>query len=350
MVLSKGKVRRLPVFKYEGDQIDIVYEFPYLGINLNYNAKLKIAQKELVCKATKAMYSVITKGRKLMLPIDIQMNLFNNLVKPILMYGAEVWGGQYINVADKLEVKFLKLIMGLHKSTPTVMVRGETGCYPVSIEITVRALCYWFKIVQNENQQKITKIIYNTMLSLYYSEIYLHQWLRFISDTLNKLGLTFVFENQANGISFNWFKETVKIKLTDQYKQEWHDLMFNNPLCINYRLFKCNFNFENFLISLPRNLSMPVLKFRTRNLFIPCLSLFPTNSDNDKKCKLCDKELKCDEFHLLLECNKLKLYRSFIPRKYCKVNVNNVYNLLNDPTYERDMAMLIKTIIYKLKK
>ena len=64
------------------------------------------------------------------------------------MYGSEVWGPQNSNLADKLQVWFLKLTLGLHMRTPTVMMRGETGCYPISIDITVRVLCYWFKIVQ----------------------------------------------------------------------------------------------------------------------------------------------------------------------------------------------------------
>ena len=120
MILSKGKVRKLPEFLYKGNKLDIVYVFPYLGINFNYNAKLKVAQKELLCKATNAMFSVISKARKLMLPIDIQINLFNNLVKPIVMYGSEAWGPQNCSLADKLQTRFLKLTLGLSKYTPTV--------------------------------------------------------------------------------------------------------------------------------------------------------------------------------------------------------------------------------------
>ena len=54
----------------------------------------KVAQKELYDKGTKAMFSLIGKCRKLDLPIDIQIKLFKSLVKPIGLYGAEVWGSQ----------------------------------------------------------------------------------------------------------------------------------------------------------------------------------------------------------------------------------------------------------------
>ena len=47
-------------------------------------------RREFYDKGTKAMFSLIGKCRKLDLPIDIQIMLFNSLVKPIVLYGAEV--------------------------------------------------------------------------------------------------------------------------------------------------------------------------------------------------------------------------------------------------------------------
>ena len=46
----------------------------------------------LVQQARKAMFYVLRKARKLSLPIDILLQLFDVMVAPILLYGAEVWG------------------------------------------------------------------------------------------------------------------------------------------------------------------------------------------------------------------------------------------------------------------
>ena len=46
----------------------------------------------LVQQARKAMFYVLRKARKLSLPIDILLQLFDAMVAPILLYGAEVWG------------------------------------------------------------------------------------------------------------------------------------------------------------------------------------------------------------------------------------------------------------------
>jgi hypothetical protein len=243
MVFSRGKVRNLPVLLYRGERLDVVHVFPYLGVNFNYNAKLKVAQKELLGKATKAMFSVIGKARKLMLPVDIQITLFDSLVKPVVMYGAEVWGPQNCQLADKLQIRFLKLTLGLSKYTPTVMVRGETGVYPISLDITARVLNYWFKMVKCGNSSKISNIIYETMLSMYHTDRYKHHWIIFVKNTLDKLDMSFMFDNQAEGVNFEWFKHAVKVRLTDQYKQEWYSEMYDNYNCVNYRVFKTRVRF-----------------------------------------------------------------------------------------------------------
>ena len=51
-----------------------------------------MAEKDLYDKASRAMFGLIAKCRRLKLPIDIQMKLFDNVVKPIMLYVCEVWG------------------------------------------------------------------------------------------------------------------------------------------------------------------------------------------------------------------------------------------------------------------
>ena len=60
---SKGKIRRRkPVFYYNGDTIEIVDDFSYLGIKFNYNGKFGKTKKHLVDQARKAMFSLIRES------------------------------------------------------------------------------------------------------------------------------------------------------------------------------------------------------------------------------------------------------------------------------------------------
>ena len=76
VVFSRGKIRKMPTIKYKGRSLEVVFEFQYLGICFNYN-KFNVAQKSLYYKATRAMFSLLKKCRKLMLPLDIQIELID---------------------------------------------------------------------------------------------------------------------------------------------------------------------------------------------------------------------------------------------------------------------------------
>ena len=48
------------------------------------------------------MFSLITKSRRLQVPIDITLDLFDKLVLRILIYGCEVWGHSSLKLIDIL--------------------------------------------------------------------------------------------------------------------------------------------------------------------------------------------------------------------------------------------------------
>ena len=71
VVFSRGKIRKMPTFKYKGRSLEVVFEFQYSGVCFNYNKKFNVAQKSLYDKASRAMLGLLKKCRKLMLPLDI---------------------------------------------------------------------------------------------------------------------------------------------------------------------------------------------------------------------------------------------------------------------------------------
>ena len=62
--------------------------------------------------------------------------------------------------------------------------------------------------------------------------------------------MTVVFSNiwhTQNYISHKWLIESIKLRLTDQFKQNWHSTLQISPKALSYRLFKSNFRFEKYL-------------------------------------------------------------------------------------------------------
>ena len=80
------------------------------------------------------MFSLLWKCRQLNLPLVIQLELFEKSVHPILLPGCEIWACEKMDLILKLQLRFLKLISGVKVTTPTCMVLGEVGRYPIEIE------------------------------------------------------------------------------------------------------------------------------------------------------------------------------------------------------------------------
>ena len=163
--------------KFNDSKLEVVHSYTYLGVTFNYNGKLKMAQKDLYDKASRAMFGLIAKCRRLKLPIDIQMKLFDNVVKPIMLYGCEVWGPYNTDIADKLQLRFLKNILCVKKSTTTVMIRVETACLPMIYDIKCRILNFWRSLVNTCNSNKICKVMYDCMYKMLCANVYKCPWI-----------------------------------------------------------------------------------------------------------------------------------------------------------------------------
>lgn len=272
------------------------------------------------------MFVLLKKAKYLCLSIDMQIDLFNKLVKPILLYGCECWGYGNNNILEKVQLKFLKYVLSVKSSTPNCIVYGETGVKPLQIDIDTRMIAYWAKLIIPP-VPKLSVSLYNIVLSKFmYSENLKRshfQWIRHIQELFIKCGLINVW-HVHDFMNLAWLKNTVYQKLSDLFINEWYSTVNNSRKCVNYRLYKEKFEFENYLIHTPYKLLKYVIKFRTRSNKLPVEVGSWNNIDyNDRKCVLCHENFIGDEFHYLLECKEFSNIRKrCIDKKY--VNFPNI--------------------------
>ncbi len=62
MVFSRGKIRNRPVIQFGNDTLEVVDEYVYLGIVVNYNGNFNKAISRLVSLANKAMFAILARG------------------------------------------------------------------------------------------------------------------------------------------------------------------------------------------------------------------------------------------------------------------------------------------------
>ena len=135
------------------------------------------------------MYSLIAKCRKFDLPIDLQLELFDAMVLPIITYGCEVWGYKISKDVENVHVTFLKHILNVRKTTCNAMVYGELGKYPVSVHIKTRMLNYWSRLITGK-QIKFCFVVYQCLLKLYNENTFRSPWLSYIKTLLNNSGMS----------------------------------------------------------------------------------------------------------------------------------------------------------------
>ena len=74
VIFSRQKVKEKPKFMLGENELEIVDEYKYLGFSFKYNGNLSTGICEIKNQASRAMYSLINKAKKLNLAIDIQLN------------------------------------------------------------------------------------------------------------------------------------------------------------------------------------------------------------------------------------------------------------------------------------
>ena len=349
VIFSRGKVRKYPKFSLGGNNIEVVDDYMYLGVKMHYNGRYATALKENYGRASRAMFTMLCKARKLLLPVDIQLKLFDSVVVPVLLYGAEIWCFEACNIIEKLHLRFCKMILKVNKSTCSNMVYGELGRFPLNIDIKLRAISFWARLISS-GHDKLSGVLYNSLYQMHVQGLFTSKWVNYVSNVLNECGFSGVWQTQQIPGSTDWFKQTLRLRLKDQFQQKWHSEVNNSVKCSNYRTFKSKLNLEPYLMQLPTCYKYAMTKFRCRNHSLPIEVGRSVNLDRDERfCMFCNNRKVGDEFHYIFECVRFVDERRRYLKEYYwkKPNVLKFEELMNNPRRKiiANVAKFIKYIL-----
>ena len=311
--------------------MEIVPNVSYLGIAFSKSGSFNAANKYLVNKGTKAMYEVLKKDRLHNLSIQCQLDIFYETVKPILLYGCETCGFGKNDIIERVHLKFCKLLLHVKTSTTNVMVYEELGRYPIDIDIKVRMISHWSKLILG-NQSTISSLSYKLLyIKDFQNENFTSASLNTIRCNLNDCGMSYIW-NLQNCISDKWLKLVSKNNVVDQFKQTWTSMIENSPKGDNNKLFKHDLKFEDYLDVLDDKEKFLLIKFRTSNhrLLIE-VGRWRNIKRENRICNLCNGRNLGDEFHYLFECPSLSNERKkyFEPHFRNRPNILKFCNLMN---------------------
>ncbi len=152
------KKPRLADKKYEftigGTILNHVTCYNYLGLTISASGQFNTAIKDLTDKARRAFYSIRRPLFKFNPPIKLWLKIFDSIIKPILLYGSEIWGPKFKlkyetwdkNPVEIFHLEFCKNILGIHRNAPNLGCRAELGRFPLLSEIQRESSEFWFHL------------------------------------------------------------------------------------------------------------------------------------------------------------------------------------------------------------
>jgi hypothetical protein len=143
-------------FTLGSENLECVKSYSYLGIEISNSCSFKLAQKTLTDKAMRALFKLksLLYGSG-MNPLTC-LKLFDQLVKPIALYGSELWGADLLKTSslksliesmekptcEKLNISLCRFVLGVHKKSQITAIRGELGRAPLAVDIVASILKY----------------------------------------------------------------------------------------------------------------------------------------------------------------------------------------------------------------
>jgi hypothetical protein len=154
---KSGRILKGFSFLYDDEPISLTNEYKYLGILFKPSGIFSDAINYLSKNACKAMFCIRKSLYSNKSNIPIHMKRFEACVNHILLYCSKVWSlPQLIKSRDitnfefnnekfmpnRIQVKYSKYVLGVHKSATNIAILGELGLYPISLNALKSSVGY----------------------------------------------------------------------------------------------------------------------------------------------------------------------------------------------------------------
>ena len=208
-------------FTYNGEEIEIVREFNYLGYVVSSGGTVQKAINLLADKVVRAMGLLFSTIKHVQVPFKMLLQLFDTYVKSILNYSCETWGFSSADRCERVHRKFLKRILGVKMNTNNMALYSETGRFPLFLDRYVRIVKYWLKIAKSDYNNCIVKSVYVTLTEGLEKNENIVNWASKVKTLLQRTGFYDVWLF-PDSVVVTKFILILKMRVRDQYINEWN--------------------------------------------------------------------------------------------------------------------------------
>ena len=232
---------------------------------------------------------------------------------------------------EKLNIKFCKYILGVHKKASNYAVLGELGRYPLYISIICTILKYYNRLLDMDKSSLLYQA-FTVNKELFVSGK--NSWFQKVSNILNML------EINCDNIDI----KQVKNKLISRFKLFWKNKLSNNKKLESYTKYKSNFILEPYLFIIKNRdyrKQLTRLRISAHSLEIE-QGRYKNKTREERLCSKCNKIE--DEIHFLLHCTNfvedrqvlMDCVKKLVPNFACLNDENKMFYLM---TCEEDVVL-----------
>ena len=306
-----GFIKRCEKWFFNSMELKVESCYSYLGVIFSTTLKWNRCVEALSSKALRALAGIRKLYFKLkQLPVDMVFKMFDVKIKPILLYGSEIWGFQKYEAIEKIQIKLCKMVLGVGRDVKNSIALGECGRLPIVIDTQIRLIKYWCRLV-NMPSDRYPKQCYNMLYS--HDSSGRKNWVSEVRVLLCKYGFGYVWVMQHSG-DIHLFIEQFKSRVKDMSLQLWHDSVSSEEDYCLYQPELIRANYITCLDLVPHRRALCLLRCNRLHLNgIPRFGYLKA----DPHCKQCDGNQVEDLLHFLLVCPKyMHLRKKFLPLYY----------------------------------
>ena len=137
--------------------------------------------------------------------------LFDTMIKPILLYGSEIWGFEVSDTIENVQNTFCKRFLKLPRNTFHEVARRECGRYPLYVDYYCRCIRYCIKLIRMSST-RYPKKRYTMLRNL--DETGRITWASKVRELLFRNGFGYVWVVEDVG-DLNLFMKAFKHRLID---------------------------------------------------------------------------------------------------------------------------------------
>lgn len=342
-----GKLIKDKSFHFGDITLQTVQEYKYLGIILKSSGIFSSGISYLSKKALKVVYMIRSKFHTSEINAKLLLRVFDACVKPILLYGSELWSVFNLNLSkklsgqeqfslektfenfmpEKIHTRFCKFILGVNKYASNIASKAELGRFPMAVSALLQSVKYWLYLLHNPFE-KARRLSYLTLI--HNDGDTFGTFNHSIGCLLKYLGFSHVWNNKGT-MSVNKLTHAIKKVMLAKYEKYFTSVItasFSESQSSNklrtYCKFKQRYTFENYLLAnFDKSVIAKLTKFRISNHRLEIeVGRYSKTPAHLRFCKTCNLSVVEDEFHFICICNVYSSLRTSFFNNLSKIVVD----------------------------